>query len=250
MIGLLLILLLQSPDSVISRVGIDQRLGAQIDPSITLRDEAGSPIRLSELFKSKPLLLTPVYYECPMLCSVQLNALTRALKVMPLAPGKDFDILTFSIDPRETPELARIRKAHYVRDYGRVGGGFGWHFLTGDSDSIRKLTDAIGFRYTLDPSTGQYAHSTVLLAVTPEGRISQYIFGLEYDPADLKASLERASAGKTGSFLERALLYCYEYDGTTGKYSLAILRIIRFGAVATLVGLALFIARTRKTRRA
>jgi protein SCO1 len=250
MIGLLLILLLQNPDSVISRIGIDQRLGSPIDPAITLRDEHGRPIRLGDLFAAgRPFLLTPVYYECPMLCSVQLNALARAMKVMPLTPGKDFDIITFSIDPNETSDLALAKKEQYVRDYGKPGASAGWHFLTGDPDSVKHLTDNIGFHYTVDPATGQYAHASTLLTLTPEGRLSQYFFGIEYDPGDLKYSLIQASGGKIGSLLEHALLYCYQYDPSTGKYSLAILKLIRLGGVATILGLVVFAARASRQRR-
>jgi protein SCO1/2 len=250
MLGLLLLLMLQTPDPVLSRVGIDQKLGTQIDPSIILRDEQGHPVRIGDFFATRrPLLLTPVYYECPMLCSLQLNALVRALKVMPSTAGADFDILTFSIDPREAPETARIRKAHYIRDYGRTSAGSGWHFLTGDADSIRRLTENIGFRYAVDPVTGQIAHVSTLLALTPDGRISQYIFGIEYDPADLKAGLARASAGKTGSLIEQALLYCYEYDPSTGRYSLSILRLVRLGGIVTLIGLGALAAWASRQRR-
>lgn len=250
MIGLLLMLLLQTPDPVLSRVGIDQKLATRLDPSIMLRDEQGNTVRVGDLIdKGRPLLLTPVYYECPMLCSLQLNALVRALKVMPLTAGKDFDIITFSIDPSETPETARTRKGHYVRDYGRASAETGWHFLTGDPESIRRLTENIGFRYTVDPATGQIAHVSALLALTPDGRISQYFYGIEYDPADLTTSLTRAAAGNTGSLIERALLYCYQYDPSTGRYSLSILRVVRVGGIATMAALGAIAAWATRRRK-
>jgi len=249
MLGLLLILLLQTPDSVISRVGIDQRLGVQVDPSIILHDEQGRSIRIGDLFGKRPLLLTPVYYECPMLCSIQLNALARAMKVMPLKPGTDFDVITFSIDPKETPELALAKKERYVRDYGKPGGDAGWHFLTGDEESVKRLTDNIGFHYTVDPATGQYAHASTLLALTPDGKISQYFLSIEYDPGALRYSLIQASGGRMGSVMDHALLYCYQYDPSTGKYSLAILRLIRLGGVATILGLLAFAAHASRQRR-
>lgn len=245
----LMILLLQTPDSIVSKIGISQKLGTQIDPGIVLRDEHNADIRLGDLFGKRPILLTPVYYECPMLCSQQLNALGRALKVMSLDVGNQFEIVTFSIDPSETPELARDKKDHYVRDYGRAGADQGWHFLTGSSVSVARLTDDIGFRYAYDPSTGQYAHATTLLVLTPAGKISKYFLGIEYDPGDLKRALMDAERGKTGSFLEAALLFCYQYDPLSGKYSLAILRLIRLGGVLTVVGLGIVMALSSRKRR-
>lgn len=249
MVGFLVLILLQSSNPVLSKVGIDQKIGVAVDPSIVLHDEEGGTVRIGDFFTKRPIVLTPVYYECPMLCSLQLNALVRALKVMPTTAGKDFDILTFSIDPREQPEVAHTRKVHYVRDYGRAEAGAGWHFLTGDAESIQRLTDNIGFRYSVDPATGQIAHVSTLLTLTPDGRISQYFFGIEYDPADLKTSLARASAGKTGSLIQQALLYCYEYDPATGRYSLSILKLVRITSIATLVGLVALAAWASRKRK-
>ena len=249
MIRFLLIFMLQTPNATLSRVGIDQHLGSRVDPDIVFHDEYGQDARLGDLFHSRPVLLTPVYYECPMLCSIQLNGLGRALKVMPLTAGKDFDIITFSIDPRETPELARNKKEGYVRDYGRSSAIAGWRFLTGDAESISRLTDDIGFRYTVDPSTGQFAHASTLLVLMPDGRISQYFNGIEYDPVEVKQALRRASEGKTGSIIKEALLYCYQYDPATGRYSLAILRVVRLGGIATLLGLVILAAWASRQRR-
>jgi protein SCO1/2 len=247
----LLLVLLQFQDPVLSRIGIDQKLGTHIDPSITLRDEEGRAVRVGDLLNHRPIILTPVYYECPMLCSLQLNALVRALKVMPGEAGKDFDIVTFSVDAREKPELARQRREHYLRDYGRLRNVDGWRFLTGDAESIERLTNNIGFRFITNSSTGQIAHVSTLITLTPDGRISQYFSGLEYDPADLTASLAKASAGKAGSLIERALLYCYEYDASTGRYSLSILRLVRLGGIATIFGLvAIAWWASRQRRRA
>jgi protein SCO1/2 len=172
-----------------------------------------------------------------MLCSMQLNGLVRALKVMRGSAGKEFDVLTFSIDAGETPETARERKARYAREYGRPGAAAGWRFLTGDAESIERLAENIGFRFTRNPATGQIAHASVLVTLTPDGRVAQYFGGIEYDPAELEESLRKASAGKTGSLIDRVLLYCYEYDPSTGRYSLAVLRAARLGGVATLCGL-------------
>jgi protein SCO1/2 len=235
------LLLLQTPqDSIITSIGIDQKLGAQVDAGTTLRDETGKAVRLGDFFRGKPVILTPVYYECPMLCSMQLNGLVRALRVMQFSVGKEFEVVTFSIDPGETPELASSKKDHYVRDYGKVGAADGWHFLTGDTESIKKLTDEIGFRYTYDEPIDQWAHASAILVLTPDGRVSQYFYGIEHDPGDLKYSLIEASGGKIGSFLDHALLFCYRYNPSTGKYSLMIMRVVRLAGVATVLGIIAF----------
>ena len=237
-----LLLLQQTPaDSVITSIGIDQKLGMQIEKDIPFRDERGQAVRLGDFFGNKPVILTPVYYECPMLCSMQLNGLVRALRVMPFAAGKEFEIITFSIDPAETPELAASKKQHYVRDYGKPSAEAGWHFLAGDEESIRRLTDAIGFRYMYDAPIDQWAHASAIVVLTPDGRVSQYFYGIEHDPGDLKYSLIEASGGKIGSFIDHALLFCYRYNPSTGKYSLAIMQVVRLGGVATVLGLLAFI---------
>jgi protein SCO1/2 len=237
---LMSLLLLQTPDAVIASIGIDQKLGAPIDPDIPFLNERGQAVRLGDFFGARPIILTPVYYECPMLCSMQLNGLVRAMRVMPFAAGKEFEIVTFSIDPGETPELASSKKQHYVRDYGKPSGENGWHFLSGDTESIRRLTDAIGFRYVYDEPIDQWAHASAIVVLTPDGRVSQYFYGIEHDPGDLKYSLIEASGGKIGSLIDHALLFCYRYNPSTGKYSLAIMRVVRLAGVATVVGLVLF----------
>jgi protein SCO1 len=243
------LLLLQTPqDSILTSIGIDQKLGAQVDPGTTLRDETGKAVQLGEFFRGKPVILTPVYYECPMLCSMQLNGLVRALRVMQFSVGKEFEVVTFSIDPGETPELASSKKDHYVRDYGKAGAAAGWHFLTGDTESIKKLTDEIGFRYTYDEPIDQWAHASAILVLTPDGRVSQYFYGIEHDPGDLKYSLIEASGGKIGSFLDHALLFCYRYNPSTGKYSLMIMRVVRLAGVATVLGIVAFVVLAGRRR--
>jgi protein SCO1/2 len=188
------------------------------------------------------VLLTPVYYECPMLCSMQLNGLVRAMKAMSFTAGNEFEVVTFSFDPKETPELAHTKKEHYVRDYGRPGAQPAWHFLTGDAAAIQELTNAIGFRYTYDATTGQWAHVSTVLVLTPEGRISQYLNGIEHDPQALKYSLIEASKERIGSVIDHIALFCYQYDASSGKYSLAIMRVVRLAAVGTVLCIAGFIA--------
>jgi protein SCO1 len=176
-----------------------------------------------------------------MLCSMLLNGLVKTLHVLPFTAGKEFEIVTYSIDPNEKPDLARDKKQHYVRDYGRSGAAAGWHFLTGDSESIHALSDEIGFRYTYDAYTKQWAHTSGIVVLTPGGVISQYFYGIEYDPSDVKLSLVQASNKKLGSLTDHVLLYCFQYNPTTGKYSISIIRMLRAAAVATVLLIAGFI---------
>jgi len=247
---LMSLLLLQTPDSVIDAIGIDQKLGAQVSQDISFRDESGKVVKLGDFFGEKPVILTPVYFECPMLCSMNLNGLVRALRVMPFTAGKEFEIVTFSIDPAEGFELASSRKQHYVRDYQRPEGAAGWHFLTGDAESIRKLTDEIGFGYKYDEPVKQWAHVSTVLVLTPDRRVSQYFYGIEQDPGDLKYSLIEASGGKIGSVIDQALLFCYQYNASTGKYSLMIMRVVRLASLAMALGIVGFWALGSRKKKA
>jgi protein SCO1/2 len=231
----------QNPDSILTQIGIDQKLGSQIDLNLEFHDETGQTVKLGNYIGTKPVILTPVYYECPMLCSMLLNGLVKALRVMPFASGKEFEIVTFSIDPNEAPTLAAEKKSHYVRDYGRPQAAVGWHFLTGDTESIRKLANEIGFRFTYDTYTKQWAHTSGIVVLTPGGLVSQYFYGIEFDPNDLKLSLIQASNQKLGSVTDHILLYCFQYNPTTGKYSIAITRVLRAFAVVTVLVVAGFI---------
>ena len=245
---LLSIILLQAPDTILTKIGIDQNLGAQVDPSLVFRDEEGTAVKLGEFFGKKPVILMPVYFGCPMLCGMQLNGLVRALKVLPFTAGREFEILTFSFDPKEGPELAAAKKAHYVRDYGRSGAVDGWRFLTGDAAAIEKLTSTLGFRYVFDVPTGQWAHASALIVLTPDGRVSQYLNGIEYDQASLKYGIMEASENRVGSVIDRVLLLCYEYDPHSGRYSLAIMRVIQIAGVVTMAALLGFVVTTRGSR--
>lgn len=222
-------------------VGIDQRLTAQVPGELFFRDETGREVRLAEYFDQKPIILVLVYYECPMLCTLVLNGLVRALRAMPLTAGRDFTVLTVSINPAETPALAAEKKAAYIEHYGRAEARQGWHFLTGEPSAIHRLAETVGFRYVYDPRTKQYAHAAGIMVLTPSGRVSRYFYGLEYSARDLRLGLVDASEGKIGSPVEKVLLLCYRYDPSTGKYSLAILRLIRLAGAGTLLGLGLFL---------
>jgi protein SCO1/2 len=243
---LMTFLLLQTPDNVITQIGIDQKLGSAVDLDLKFRDEMDRPVRMRQFVGTSPVILMPVYFGCPMLCGMQLNGFVRALRILPFTAGREFEVITFSIDPEESGAEARSAKAHYIRDYGRPAAANGWHFLTGNEESIRTLTDQLGYRYTYDRAIGQWAHSSALIVLTPDGRISQYFNGIEYDPGALKYSLIEASSGKIGSVVDRALLYCYQYNPATGKYSLSVLRAIRVSSVMIVLALALFMVGSRR----
>lgn len=224
-------------------VGIDQNLGAQIPLDLVFHDEQGADVKLGDLINGKkPVILTLVYYSCPMLCTVVLNDTLRTMKLMNLGIGKDFTVVTVSFDPKETSELAHKKKQSYVAQYKRDGAEEGWHFLTGDADSIARLTRAVGFRYTWDPKTRQYMHASGITVLTPQGKISKYFFGIKYAPKDVTLALVEASNAKVGSLAEQILLYCFHYDPSTGRYSLAITRALKVGAVLLIVtlGVTLF----------
>lgn len=229
------------PGSVVSRVGFDQNLGVRLPLDRRFRDDSGREVALGDILAGRPVLLAPVYYRCPLLCTQTLNALTRALKPLSMNAGKGFDVVALSIDPDETPELAAKKKASYLERYGRPGTEAGWHFLTGDQASIRAVTDAVGFRYTYNPETKLYAHAAGVIVLTPDGRTSRYFFGIDYPPRELQAEIQRAQAGKIGSPLRQWLLLCYDYDAATGKYTLSILRLMRVLGVSTVLALGSFL---------
>jgi protein SCO1/2 len=224
--------------SILQEVGVDQQLGAQIDLNLPFRDESGAVAPLSKYFRDKPVIFAPVYFACPSLCPMTLNGLTQALRVLTLNAGKDFTVIAFSFDPKETPDMAASAKAHYVKDYNRQGTADGFHFLTGDESSIHALTDALGFHYKWDGV--QWAHATAIMVATPAGKLTQYFYGLEYSGRDLRLSLVQASQEKIGNLVDRVLLYCYRYDPATGKYGLLVIRTVRIFGAATALALFTF----------
>ncbi len=233
---------LRSPaDSVVTQVGFDQKLGVRLPMDLHFRDDSGRDLALGELFGRRPVILVPVYYQCPMLCNQVLNGLTRTLKPLAIDAGKDFDVVAFSINPSETPELAAKKKAGYLERYERPGTASGWHFLTGDAASIEVLTRTIGFRYTYNPDTKLYAHAAGIVVVTPDGQTARYFYGIDHSPRDLQYELERAGKGQIGSPIARLLLLCYDYDAASGKYTLSILRLSRILGTATAVALGSFL---------
>jgi protein SCO1/2 len=225
----------------LKNVGIEQHLNEQIPPDLIFRDETGKSVRLADYFGKKPLILNLVYYQCPMLCGEVLSGLESALRVLKFDVGKEFDVLTVSFDPKETPQMATAKKAEFLKRYGRPGAAEGWHFLTGPESSIAALTKAAGFDYEYDPKTGQFAHATAIMVLTPEGKIAQYYYGVEFAPKDLRLGLVQASQNKIGSIVDEVLLYCYHYNPDTGKYSAIISRILKIAAGTTIFMLGTFL---------
>jgi protein SCO1/2 len=222
-------------------IGFDQNIDQHVPLDTAFRDESGAPVRLGDYFRTKPVVLVFAYYDCPMLCTQVINGLSSALGVMSLNPGKDFEIVTVSFNPRDTPASATAKKAVYLERYRRPGAADGWHFLTGDQTNIDRLTRAAGFRYVWDEETKQFAHPSGVIVVTPDGRLSKYLFGIEYGPRDLRLAIVEASNGKIGTPVDSLLLYCYHYDPMTGRYGLAIMRAIRMAGLATVLAIGAFI---------
>jgi protein SCO1 len=203
-------------------------------------------VLLRDFFHGRPVILSLVYYECPMLCSMTLNGLVKAMRPIAFSVGHDYDVVTVSFDPNEKPHLAAAKKDVYVRDYGRAEAAAGWHFLTGTPQSIQQLTNAVGYRFKWDDYTKQWAHTSAIVVLTPEGLVSQYLFGIEFSSRDLRLSLVQASQNKIGTFVDRVLLYCYHYIPETGKYGLAIMNTVRIASLATVFALAAFIILNRR----
>jgi protein SCO1/2 len=241
-----------TPPRLPGKVDIVQKLDAQIPLDLMFRNEQGKIVRLRELFHGKPVLLNFMYYRCPMLCSMVMEGVASALTELKFDVGKEFDVITLSIDPRDTSEQAAAKKDQYVKRYGRLSAANGWHFLTGHESAIKKLTDSAGFYYAYDPKSDQFAHGTALLVLTPDGRISRYFYGFEYKVRDLRLGLVEASAGKIGTPTDQLLLLCYHYDPATGKYSRSAMNFVRAGGVATLLSLGgfIFVMIRRERRRA
>ena len=226
---------------VLGKVAFEQRLNEQLPLDLPFKDEMGRDVKLGDYFGKKPVVLTFVYYECPMLCTQVLNGLASALGVIDESIGREFDVVTVSFDPRETPVLAAGKKQAYLDRYQRAGAERGWHFLTGQQSSIDALTKAAGFSYAWDEATQQFAHASGIVVATPAGKLSRYFFGIDYSPRDVKFALIESSSEKIGSLAERLVLYCYHYDPATGNYGFMAMRTVRIAGAVTLVALFGFI---------
>ncbi len=226
------------PPAMLKNIQINQKLGAQIPLDLKFRDENGHEVRLGQYFGARPVVLSLVYYQCPMLCGEVLSGMSSAFNVLKFDMGKDYQVVTVSFNPREGPELARAKKAQYVKLYNRPGADAGWHFLTGSPESINALAKAVGFQYQWDERTQQYVHAAAIMVATPHGKLAQYLYGVEYAPRDLRLALVESSKEKLGSVVDAILLYCYRYDPRTGKYGAVISRILQVAGLLTIVILA------------
>jgi protein SCO1/2 len=234
--------------TVLDSVGIDQKMGDTVPLELKFQNESGQTVRLGSFFEKKPVILVPAYYECPMLCTQVLNGLLTGMRPLDLTAGVDFEVVVFSIDSGEDAQLAAAKKTVYTEGYGRDNGKL--HFLTGDFQSIKELTDAIGYHFAHDPETDEYIHASGIMVVTPRGKLARYLFGVEFAPRDLKLGLLEASEEKIGTPIDTVLLYCFQYNPLTGKYSLAVYRLVRIAGVLTVLGIiAMVFILSRKNKQ-
>lgn len=225
----------------LKHVGIEQHLDEQVPLNLAFKDETGKSVQLGDYFGKRPVILSLVYYRCPMLCGQLLEGLESALRVVDFDPGKQFDVVTVSFDPSDTPAVAAAKKAEIMARYKRPGAAGGWHFLTGPQASIDALTKAVGFDYQYDKRTDQFAHATAIMVLTPGGKLTQYYYGIEFPPKDLRLGLIQASHNKIGTVVDQVLLYCYHYDPDAGRYSALIGRVLQIAGGLTVLVLGSFI---------
>ncbi len=228
-------------ESPVGKVDFEQKLNSKVPLDVKFHDESGREILLAEYFGSRPVVLTLNYFRCPLICGQELNALARSLKPLSLKYGKDFEVVTVSIAPDEKPPLAAAKKKAMLEKYGRPGAEEAWHFLTGDEDQIKRLADAVGFKFVYNPRKDQYIHSAGLVVLTPDGTLSRYFYGMEFPPRDLQFAMIDASDGKVGSPIHKVLLFCYDYDPTTGRYTLAVTYLVRVVGTLTALGLCAYV---------
>jgi len=243
----------QVPDQL-EEVGIEEHLDAKVPLNLEFRNEVGEVVTLGDYFDgTKPVILTLNYYKCPMLCGLQLNGLLEGLRDLEWTPGQEFELVTVSINPLETPALATEKKQNYIKRYERPSAAAGWHFLTGREPETRQLASTLGFGYTYDRETGEYAHAAAIFLATPDGRVARYLYGIEYPERRLRLALMEASAGEIGSTVDQIIMYCFHYDATSRRYSPVAMNIMRLGGGATAVILGLTIGanwlRDRRRRR-
>jgi protein SCO1/2 len=234
-----------SPDDL-KNVGIDQRLDQNLPLDLQFKDEAGKTVRLGDYFQSgRPVILNLVYYTCPMLCGEELAGLSSALAVLRFQPGNEYEVVTVSINPDETPEVASEKKKIYIDRMNerleKKTDGAGWHFLTGQQPEIRQLADAVGFHYKRDARTGQFIHSAAIMIATPQGKLAQYYYGVEFSPKDVRLGLIEASRNRIGNVVDQIQLYCFHYDPKSGRYGAAVTNILRLGGAATVLLLGGFL---------
>jgi protein SCO1/2 len=239
------------PAGPLSRVSIEQRLDSQMPLDAEFRDEAGKTVKLGDYFGKRPVILALVYYQCPMLCTQILNGVVRAAKVLTFTPGQEYDVIALSFDAREGPADAAAKKAVYMRDFGHPETASAWHFLTGGVNSIKRVTQAVGFNYVWDVHTAQFAHASAVYILTPQGKLSKYFYGIDYSPKDMRLALVEASQNKIGNPVDRILLYCYHFDPHAAKYTPYALALLRAAGAATVLifGGFVFISLRRERRQ-
>jgi protein SCO1/2 len=228
---------------VLNNVGIQQKLNEKIPIDIEFKDEKGKTVKIGDYLGKRPIILALVYYECPMLCSEVLNGLTGSIKGLNFNVGKEFDVLAISFDAREydKTDLANNKKESYIKRYAREDSENGWHFLTGTQDSIDKITQAVGFGYQWDEQTQQFAHAGAIMVITPEGKLSKYLYGIDYAPKDIKFAIMESAENRIGNPVDQMMLYCYHYNPATGKYGLQVMNVMRIGGVLTILGIGLLL---------
>ncbi|MEE3233745.1 MAG: SCO family protein [Candidatus Latescibacterota bacterium] len=234
----------------IDKIDFEQRLGEKVSPELTFRDHNGIAVRLGDFLGDKPIILSLVYYECPLLCGQVLNSLLRSLNVLNFDIGTEYDVISVSIDPNESPDLAAEKKQAYIEKYRGENAEKGWNFWVGDQDQIDKIASSVGFKYEYDSETDQYVHASGIIVLTPDGQIARYFYGLDYPPRDLRWGLVEASKGKIGNPVDELLLLCYSYDPLTGEYGIMIMNALRIGSVLAMLSLATFVfVMLRRERR-
>jgi len=237
------------PEAV-KNVGIDQHLGQQVTLNLPMKDENGNSVILGSYFGKKPVILVMAYYECPNLCTMVMNGVFGCLKTVDFVPGKDFDVVSVSINPHDTPALAKSKKDSYILGYHQADHAEGFHFLTADEPAIEQLTKEVGFRYSYDTASKQFAHASGIMLLTPTGVLSRYFMGVEFSPRDMKYGIMDASGGKIGTLADKLVLYCFHYDPATSKYGAAIARILRIGGVLTLIAMGIMFYIFRRKAKA
>jgi protein SCO1/2 len=231
----------QPEAQVLQRIGYEQNLDTQLPMDVPFTRHDGETVTFRDLFQGRPVIVAPIYYNCPMLCGLIVNGLLDSIKQITFNPGVEYDIVVFSFDPREGADLAEGNRNVFLEQYGREGVGDGIHFLVGEDSSITQMTAALGFQYEWVPELNDFAHASGVVVATPEGRISRYFYGIMYPPRDVRLGLVEASENKIGSPVDQLLLFCYHYDPTTGKYGLVIHRVVNTAAVLTAVILGTFL---------
>jgi protein SCO1/2 len=220
---------------ILQNVGFEPALNTRLPLDLAFRDETGRSVLLHDYFKQRPVILALVYYGCPMLCDQLEQGVVGTLRMLSFNPGRDYEVVFVSFDPRESPSLAAQKKESALKQFRRPQTADGWHYLTGSQESIDALTKAANFRYSFDAKSGLFAHASGIMLLTPDGRISRYFYGVEYPSRDIRLGLVDASAGKIGTAIDHVLLFCYQYDPSTARYSASIFKILRLGGVLTIV---------------